>query len=168
MRLNSAILLLVLFLSSSSRSLAEIKWVEIGVNGLTCSLCSRSVEMSLRRLDFVDNVSMSLEKTEGRIYLKPNLPVNLKQIATAVSNAGFSVRFLRIQFDMNDIDVNNNGAFTYLGQTYQWLDFKGKLANTLVALKVVDEHFLPKKESAEWKKKMVNSDQKVLHVVQEG
>ena len=84
-------------LAISVDTFAGIKWIDVGVNGLTCSLCTRSVEMSIRRLDFVDTVMMSLETTEGRIYVKPDVPVNVEQIAKAVVNAGFSVRFIATQ-----------------------------------------------------------------------
>src|SRR5688500_13143650 len=96
---------LVLFLMAMSvtPTLAGLKWVDIGINGLTCSMCSRSVEMSLRRLDFVHNVLMSLETTEGRIFFKQNASINLDQIAKAVVDAGFSVRFVSLQMSFEDI-----------------------------------------------------------------
>jgi copper chaperone CopZ len=165
------LLLTGLFLTSLNESFAGIKWADIGVNGLTCSLCSRSVEMSLRRLDFVDSVGMSLETTEGRVYFKSNLPINLDQVAKAVVRAGFSVRFLKVEFTFDDIAVNHDGSFVYQGQTFEWLDFKNKPDKKPVALKLVDENFLPKKESNQWKKKFATTasgSQKVLHVSQEG
>lgn len=50
------------------------------------------------------------------------------------------------------------------------VDFRSNVKGS-VALKLVEENFLPKKESAEWKKKFVASkpgDQRILHVVQQG
>jgi hypothetical protein len=126
--------------------------------------------MSLRRLDFVDSVAMSLETTEGRVYFKPNALIDLNQLAKAIVNAGFSVRFLRLEMSFDDIALNKDGSFVFQGQTYQWLDFKDNTTGQ-VALKLVDENFLPKKESAKWKEKIVPSkpgDQRILHVVQLG
>jgi copper chaperone CopZ len=168
-RMRSKLILLLLTVSAT-QSWAGLKWIDVGVNGLTCSMCTRSVEMSLRRLDFVDSVVMSLETTEGRIFFKPNTPVNLNQLAKAVTNAGFSVRFLKLQITFDDIPLNSDGSFVFQGQPYQWLDFKDKVKGA-VALKLVDESFLPKKESTEWKKKFVTlkpGNQKILHVVQQG
>src|SRR5579872_5107522 len=105
-------------------SFAGMKWIEIGVNGMTCSMCTRSVEMSVRTLNFVDSVAMSLESTEGKVYLKQGTPIDLKKIATAVTDAGFSVRFVRVAFAFDDIIVATDGSFTYQGQGYAWLDFK--------------------------------------------
>jgi hypothetical protein len=149
---------------------AGVKWVDIGVDGLTCSACTRSVEMSVSRLFFVDSVVMNLEKAEGRIYLKEGDPINLKAIAKAVVNAGFSVRFLKVEFNFSDVAVNHDGSFNYQGQPYIWLDYKDGLAKDNVPLKLVDEDFLPRKESPVWKKKIGSNSaaaQKIFHVVQE-
>ena len=164
------LLTIIISLCSLTPTLAGLKWVDFGVNGLTCSMCSRSVEMSLKRLDFIDNVVMDLETTEGRIFFKPNLPIDLHSIARAVVNSGFSVRFVRMQVSFDDMTLSPDGSFTLHGQKFMWVDFQNKV-NGPVALKLLDENFLPKKESAEWKKKLLaskSSDQKVLHVVQQG
>jgi copper chaperone CopZ len=160
----------VLLFTLPLKSLGGLKWVDVGVNGLTCSLCTRSVERSISRLDFVDSVVMSLEKTEGRIYLKTGEPADLKKIAKAVVDAGFSVRFLRLEFNFNDVPISQDGYFSYQGQKYQWLQFKDGLAKGDISLTLVDEGFLPRKESGQWKKKFGFSTdpagQKVYHVVQ--
>lgn len=162
----------LLTLCSSQNLLAGISWVDIGVNGLTCSMCTRSVEMSIRRLDFVDTVVMSLEKAEGRIYFESNLPVNFDQLAKAIVNAGFSVRFIKVQFNFDDIQIGTDGSFSYQGQVFKWIDFKTKPEKATVVLKLIDEGFLPKKESIRFKKKVSSSKapatEKILHVIQEG
>jgi copper chaperone CopZ len=155
--------LLNLFLSLALLTLTAhaqgpLKWVDVGVNGLTCSLCSRSVEMSLSRLDFVDHVDMSLEKTEGRVFLKPDWPYNMKEISKAVQTAGFSVRFLRMMINFNEVPVDQKGIFTFQNQRYEWLDFSRELAKGDVAVKLVDEGFIPKKENVNWKKKIAALD----------
>jgi copper chaperone CopZ len=151
-------------------SFAGIKWVDIGVNGLTCSACTRSVEMSVSKLYFVESVEMSLEKTEGRIYVKEGEPINLKAIAQAVVDAGFSVRFLKVEFNFNDVTVHDDGTFNYQGQPYVWLEYKNGLAKSDILLKLVDEDFLPRKEGSLWKKKIASTNSanpKAFHVVQE-
>lgn len=51
----------------SSGCLAQFNRVEIGVNGLTCSQCSRGVETERRKLDFVRDVQLDLQHTRGRL-----------------------------------------------------------------------------------------------------
>jgi hypothetical protein len=148
---------------------AGIRWVDVGVNGLTCSMCTRSVEMSLSRLDFVDSIAMSLETTDGRIYLRENMPVDFSSIAKAVVNAGFSVRFVRVAFDFRDIPINADGTFYFQDQKFDWLDFKNN-TNNPVSLRIINEHFLPKKDANKWKDKIRKSeaaDANTLHVIEE-
>lgn len=163
------LLILIISILPITPSLAGLKWADIGVNGLTCSMCSRSVEMSLKRLAFVDRVDMSLETTEGRVFFRPDMPVDLNEIAKAVVNAGFSVRFIRLQLSFEDIPVASDGSFTFQGQAFKWLDFE-KTGDDSFVLKLIGENFLPKKEFAEWRKKSValaSGRQNVFYVVQQ-
>lgn len=159
-------------LTMSADTFAGIRWIDVGVNGLTCSLCTRSVEMSIRRVDFVDTVMMSLETTEGRIYVKPNVPVNLEEISKAVVNAGFSVRFITIKLGLDDVEVNDDGSFAWQSQLFKWIDYQGRSGKNEVVLQLIDDGFLPKKEASKFKKafdfESLPGKGKVLHVIQKG
>ncbi len=76
----------------------EVHFVEIGINGLHCSACTFSVEKSLKKLDFVTVVQMDLNDRSGKAYFKEDSKVDYKQLAKAVSAAGFSVRSFDIVF----------------------------------------------------------------------
>lgn len=73
---------------------AQFKEATLGVEGLTCSQCTRSVEMSLRRLDFIQDVEMDLENTSAKISFKTKQQIDFFAIAKAVKNAGFSLGYL--------------------------------------------------------------------------
>lgn len=75
---------------------AQIKSVLIGINGLTCSQCTRNVEMQLRKLPFVAGVTMNLEQTNGAIQLKDEVSFAPERVVRAVQNAGFSIRYLKL------------------------------------------------------------------------
>lgn len=167
--LRLGIFLLVLsFGFIPKQSFAGLKWIDVGINGLTCSVCTRSVDRSLSRLEFVDSVAMSLENTEGRIYMKDVEVINLKRITKAITDAGFSVRFVRLQFDLRDTRIDKDGVFNFKGQQYQWLQFKASKVPNNIALMLVDEGFLPRKESNQWKKKYkISTDKNILHLIHE-
>ena len=166
--LRLGIFLVMMFVSPVQESLAQIKWIDVGINGLTCSLCTRSVDRSISRLEFVDSVSMSLENTEGRIYVKDVEAIDLKRITKAIIDAGFSVRSVHLQFDFRDIRIDKDGFFSFKGQRYQWLQFKNDALPNDVALTLIDDGFLPKKESNQWKKKLgILADPSILHLVHE-
>ncbi len=64
-------LLWILALLFSCNSKAQFTSAELGVDGLTCSACTRSVELSIRKLDFVKDVQMNLDNTVGQITFVP-------------------------------------------------------------------------------------------------
>lgn len=82
---------------------AQFLQASIGVNGLTCSQCSRSVEMQLRKLSFVKDVRMDLEHTEGTLHFVSNRKVDIDALAKAVKDAGFSIRYLKVNIDRSNI-----------------------------------------------------------------
>lgn len=88
---------------------AQILSAKVGINGLTCSQCSRSVEMQLRKLSFVKNVNMNLQSTEGTLQFKEGSDIDFLKIAKAVKDAGFSVRFLDTEIDMRKVNVTEKG-----------------------------------------------------------
>ncbi len=97
---------------------AQFRQASIGINGLTCSQCSRSVEVQLRKLSFVQDVQMDLEHTEGKIIFKENKQVNINAVARAVKDAGFSVRYLKADISSEDIQLSEEGCFSLYGDAY--------------------------------------------------
>ena len=124
---------------------ASIQFVSIGVNGLTCSMCTRSVEMSIRKLDFVDSVTMDLENTDGQIFIKQGADPDFQRIAKAVTDAGFSVRFMRISIAWNSAPAAEL-CFSIGQNTFQWIG-KPAALSTQSELELVGELFMPRKEA---------------------
>ncbi len=147
--------LLFLFCAMATFRLhAQFTWAEIGVDGLTCSACTRSVEMEIRKLDFVDSVAMNLEHTDGKIFFKKGAAVNIEKISQAVVDAGFSVRFLNAGFNFNNQQVSENSCFTYENNVYQFLGVDSKTLNGEVVMKFIGKKYLESKELSKWKSKM--------------
>lgn len=94
--MKTILLIIGCLLLHTSLCQARLTAVLIGVNGLTCSQCTRNVEMQLRRLPFVAEVHMNLEHTNGRIQLKEESGFTPERIVKAVQDAGFSVRYLKV------------------------------------------------------------------------
>lgn len=98
---------------------AQFMQAEVSVNGLTCSQCSRSVEMALKRLDFISKVEMDLQEPKAVVVFKKDARINFFNLAKAVKDAGFSVgsikaKFLPLEMDWHEIGCfNNNGVLYY-------------------------------------------------------
>ena len=161
-------LLVVLFCSIAINATAQFYSVFIGVNGLTCSQCSRTVEMSIRKLDFVADVDMNLEHTEGKITLKKNKKADMDKIAQAVVNAGFSVRYLQADLVVDNSVVVNGSCFNYKGDEYVFTDPPKEPLKGTVKLKFIGKKFLPKNEFKKMQQYMDNKcgdvSGKVYHV----
>ena len=69
-------------------SFAQIEEVRIGVDGLTCNLCAAGLERSLRKLDSVSSVQVSLADETATVQLKAGAAFDPDQFRTAVRNAG--------------------------------------------------------------------------------
>ena len=157
MKTNKILLFLFLLVAQSS-TYAQFTWAQIGVDGLTCSACTRSVEMSIRKLSFVDSVSMNLEHTEGKIIFKKGSKVEIDKIAKAVVDAGFSIRSLYAGINVDQLKVMNDLCWAFENDNYHFVkitdnkDLKGP-----VALKFVGEKFMSKKEFKTWKMYCTNT-----------
>jgi copper chaperone CopZ len=139
-------LFVLLFCISAFSAKAQFETVYIGVNGLTCSQCTKTVEMSIRKLDFVEDVKMNLQHTEGKIVLKKDKKPDMDKIAQAVINAGFSVRFLDADLVVGSLVAASGSCFSYNGDAFVFSQAPENLLKGTVRLKFIGKKFLPKNE----------------------
>jgi len=125
---------------------AQFETVYIGVNGLTCSQCSRTVEMSIRKLDFVADVQMNLEHTEGKIILRKNKKADIEKIAQAVFNAGFSVRYLQADLLVDNSVTTSGSCINIKGDQYVFTAAPKEPIKGTIKLKFLGKKFMPKNE----------------------
>ncbi|RYD98369.1 MAG: heavy-metal-associated domain-containing protein [Sphingobacteriales bacterium] len=96
--MRKSLVFFLLFLCSL-HARAQFTQAEVSVNGLTCSQCSRSVEMALKRLDFIATVEMDLQQPAAHIVFKKNEGIDFSKLAAAVRDAGFNVRSIKTRFE---------------------------------------------------------------------
>ena len=128
------------------QSYGQFLSVDFGVNGLTCSACTRSVEMSIRKLNFVEDIVMNLKNTNGKITFNKDAVVSIDKIAKAITDAGFSVRYLNATFLFDSITISDNYCFAYENSNYQFINVGTKKLQGNTVLKFIGKQFLPKKE----------------------
>jgi copper chaperone CopZ len=76
---------------------AEIDEVKIVVRGLTCNLCAAGLERSLRKLDGVSRVQVSLDDETALVTLKPGAGFDADRFRAAVTDAGQEIRLVEIR-----------------------------------------------------------------------
>jgi copper chaperone CopZ len=132
---------IALFIITISAAKAQFIKADLQVSGLTCSMCSKATEKSLRTLNFIGDIKVDLNKNVFVITFKKDVPVNFDQISKKVQNAGFFVNSLKATFDFDNVKLSDN-AFTYGGDTYKIVNGGDKTLNGPVAVTVVDKGFL--------------------------
>ena len=140
--MNTLKLSIAIILFSIGAARAQFTKAELQVSGLTCSMCSKATEKSLRTLDFIGDIKADLNHNVFVLTFKKDVPVNLDQINKKVQNAGFFVNSLKTTFNFDNIKVNNN-AFSYSGDTYRLVNTNDKPLTGQVELTVVDKGFAP-------------------------
>jgi copper chaperone CopZ len=148
--------------------MAQFTSAELGVNGLTCSACTRSVEMSLRKLDFVQDVKMDLDNTKGIITFKTGSNISIEKLAKAVVDAGFSVRYLQATFKADSaLHISDNYCFAYNNTNYQFVKVNSSDLKNDVVMKFIGKEFQESKEYKKWKadlKPMCNGGKNTYYV----
>ena len=97
-RLLSAALALMAQLSLvAAPAHAQVEEVKLTVDGLSCNLCAAGLDRSLRRVDGVTGVKVTLATQVATMRLKPGVPVAPRQLRAAVERAGQSLRAMELQ-----------------------------------------------------------------------
>jgi hypothetical protein len=109
---------------------------------------------------------MSLESTEAKIYPGKNTTISMKEIARSVKDAGFSVRFIKMEMDVADLRLQENGIFYSSGQEFRLTGNKNVPKTGMVNFRLIDPLFTTPKDRDKWtallpKKPEIN----LLHVV---
>ncbi|HTA61536.1 MAG TPA: heavy metal-associated domain-containing protein [Bacteroidia bacterium] len=143
--MKTIISLIIAWLFAGNIATAQITKAELQVAGLTCSMCSRSVDKSLRTLDFIDSVGIDLSKASFVLFFKKDKTVDLGQIKKKVEDAGFFVASLKIEYKFADFKLENNSSLTYQKITFYFLNVTPKTLNGAVTFKIMDKGFVSDK-----------------------
>jgi copper chaperone CopZ len=122
---------IILFSLSATVAKAQFTKAELQVSGLTCALCAKTTEKSLRALPFVSEIKTDLIRNTYLITFKNDVPVNFEQISKKVQDSGFSVNSLKATYNFDNTKVADN-YFNYGGDTYRLLNPADKSINGTV------------------------------------
>jgi len=137
-----ALKIFIVLLITTISAKAQFTKAELQVSGLTCSMCSKATEKSLRTLEFIGDIKVDLNRNIFLITFKKDAPVNLDQISKKVQNAGFFVNSLKATFNFDGVKVANN-TFSYAGDNYRLVNGADKTLSGPVMVTVVDKGFAP-------------------------
>lgn len=124
---------------------AQVTKVSLQASGLTCSMCSNSINKSLKSLDYVEKVMANIKSSTFEITFKPGAPVNFDQLKKKVEDAGFFVANLTASVNFNNLIVEKDQHYDVAGMNIHFLNAKGQVLDGEQSIQVVDKGYVSAK-----------------------
>ena len=124
---------------------AQVSKVSLQASGLTCSMCSNSINKSLKSLDYIDKVMANIKTSTFDITFKPGATVNFDQLKKKVEDAGFSVANLSATVSFNNLQVQKDEHYNVGGMNLHFLNAAGQQLNGPQLIQVVDKGYVSAK-----------------------
>lgn len=126
---------------------AQVTSVSLQASGLTCSMCSNSINKALKTLDFVLNVDPDIKTYTFEISFKPGSDIDFDMIRKKVEKAGFAVSSFVAAVHFNNIQVKNNKPIVIQGKTFLFVNAKEQILSGVKRVKIMDKGFVSQKEN---------------------
>jgi len=125
---------------------AQLTKVSIQASGLTCSMCSNSINKSLKTIDFVENVKPNIKTSSFEITFKPNSSPDFDQIKKKVEDAGFTVANFFATVNFNNLTVKKDQPVKIGDKVFYIINTTSQALNGSVQVRIIDKGFVSNKE----------------------
>jgi copper chaperone CopZ len=142
-KLFSSLLLLIYLVNTSS---AQFTKAELRADGLTCSLCSNSTYKQLKTLDFIDSISMNLDRATFILYFKEGKDVDFEKIRNRVEYAGFTVGMLKATYNFKNFPVDTIHCFNLQNNVFCFVNLSPHILNGEADVQIIDPGFINNKD----------------------
>ncbi len=139
-------LLFVMAIGIAGSAVAQIQSVTLQASGLTCSMCSRAIYKSLKKLPEVASVQEDIEHSSYHIrFIRPET-VSLLNLKKAVKDAGFSVAWMEVNARFGGEEVASDSTLTMNDFVFHFVDIQKQKLNGETRLLIVDKDYLQDKD----------------------
>jgi len=125
---------------------SQINKVIIQASGLTCSMCSNSINKALKSVDYVDDVAANIKNSTFEITFKPNAKVNFDQLKKKVEAAGFFVAKFEANVNFDYLNVSDEFHVELFGTMFHFMNVGNRILNSETTIRVIDKGFITSKE----------------------
>jgi len=139
-------ILLFIAIALSVATKAQVTKVSLQASGLTCSMCSNSINKALKSLDFVEKIDADIKTYTFDISFKENSDVDFDKIKQKVEKAGFSVSGFVATLYFNNVQVKNSQPVTIGDKHFLFVNVKDQSLNGSKQVKILDKGFVSSKE----------------------
>lgn len=140
------ILIACLVLIASVKSYSQISKVEIIATGLTCSMCSNSINKQFKSMAEVESVSTDLNTNTFTIFLKENNSLTPKALKASVEKTGFFIGSMVLTIDLGNVQIKQNLKVQQNSGTYVFVAGPDQSIKGSVQVKVLNDGYVTKKE----------------------
>lgn len=125
---------------------AQFKTGTLQAAGLTCAMCTKAINETLKNLPFVQTVKADIKNSQFIIHFKEGIDVDPDALKEAVEDAGFSIAKLKLALSFENVQVSNDSHIKMGGKTYHFLDVRSQLLNGDKTITFIDKNFVLAKE----------------------
>lgn len=125
---------------------AQVSKVSLQASGLTCSMCSNSINKALKTIDFVQNVNPNIKTSTFEITFKDGSSVDFDKLKKKVEDAGFTVASFIAFVNFNNTAIKDNEPVKIGDKTFYILNAKEKSLNGAKQIRIVDKGFVSSKD----------------------
>lgn len=133
-------------LAFSMATKAQVSHVYIQASGLTCSMCSNSINKALKTLDFIEGIEADVKHYTFDITLKPGSDVNFNKIRKKVEDAGFFVSRFEAAIDFDKLSLSSSQSLIIANQQLVFVNKIGKPLKGTQKVQLLDKGFVSSKE----------------------
>ena len=125
---------------------AQFKKGTIQAAGLTCAMCTKGINEALKELPFVQAVKADIKNSQFVIQFKDGANVDPDALRKAVEDAGFSISKLKLTFNFENVNVEDDSHVKIGSKTYHFLDTRSQVLNGEQTMTFIDKNFVVAKE----------------------
>jgi cation transport ATPase len=142
----------ILFVVFSFTTKAQFKNIQMQAAGLTCAMCSNSIQKALKPLPFIESIIANVKTSTFSIKIKEGMQPDFDMIVTKVENAGYSVANLKVDVNLSNLKISNDVHTQILGYNIHFLNVKPQTINGWTTIQIVDKSFLTATEYKKYSK----------------
>jgi copper chaperone CopZ len=125
---------------------AQVSRATLVASGLTCSMCSNSINKSLKTVGYVDKVTANIRNSSFDIVFKPGTEVNFDELKKKVEDAGFFVARLSVTFSFDHLAIQHDEHVRVNGIWLHFVNIKSQELNGEKEVQILDKGFVSAKQ----------------------
>jgi len=125
---------------------AQVTRATLVASGLTCSMCSNSINKSLKTVEYIEKVTANISKSSFDIVFKTGAAVNFDELKKKVEDAGFFVARLSVTLSFDHQPVQNDQHVRVTGILFHFVNVKPQELNGEKEVQILDKGFVPARQ----------------------